>query len=600
MVVKPFHTLQHLQPPGYVGEKFGLPALSNQTTWNSVTPYLNTSGRIPKADPGFVLETASHSLKEKESLLHFASQARHHPLFLCLVGVVAGAMYLLHRYWDCAVGCERRSDLKGPKGLPFIGNLMWALKNRDPLGYQVYAQHKYGYGNTHTLPGLGRLIDISRPDWIEHVQKTKFSNYVKGEQFHDQMRDVLGDGIFTSDGDRWKMQRKVASRIFTISSFKAIITQTIREDCALVEKLIESYAKEGTVFNLQELYFKFTLSSFVKIAFSQDIKALSEPDSPDTFGDAFNYAQKVLDMRFVQPWWKIAERFSETGKKMRAARKIVEDFTTNIVEARRQESDATGDKAEPENNRKDLLDLFMAYRSSDGQRLSNQQLKDTILNLMIAGRDTTAEALSWMSWHILTKPDVYSSIRREIDASLDDQGEQAGLEIDYDVFEQHTAKLSTFQETLRLHPSIPKNIRRALQDDVLPNGGPRVRKGDIMLYSDWAMARNPDIWGSDACKFKPSRWMDKETGSTVKYSQFQAHFFNAGPRLCLGQKLASYEVVQLIHHIFAKFDIELVDLGPKMSAGPNKVPDYLNSLTHPMKRPLMVKATIRSRSAPST
>ncbi|CDS01516.1 hypothetical protein, partial [Sporisorium scitamineum] len=136
----------------------------------------------------------------------------------------------------------------------------------------------------------------------------------------------------------------------------------------------------------------------------------------------------------------------------------------------------------------------MAYRSSDGQGLSNQQLKDTILNLMIAGRDTTAEALSWMSWHMLTKPDVYSSIREEIDASLHADGQQEGLEIDYDVFEQHTAKLTTFHETLRLHPSIPKNIRRALQDDVLPNGGPRVRKGDLMLYSDWAMARNPEIW----------------------------------------------------------------------------------------------------------
>lgn len=591
MDFKPFLTLQHFRPQGFAGDVLA-PGASYNQTWNTMASKFNGSGGN-RVETGKVLEAASESLKETVPLLQLVVRARHHPLLVFLVGLFLGTIYLLYRYWDCAVGCERRPDLKGPKGLPLIGNLMWALKNRDPLSYQVYAQQKYGYGNTHTLPGLGRLIDISRPDWIEHVQKIKFSNYVKGEQFHDQMRDVLGDGIFTSDGERWKMQRKVASRIFTVSSFKAIITQTIREDCALVEKLIETYARQGTVFNLQELYFKFTLSSFVKIAFSQDIKSLSEPDRPDTFGDAFNYAQKVLDMRFVQPWWKIAERFNETGRKMRAARKIVEEFTTNIVEARRKESEAMGEKSKPESSRKDLLDLFMAYRSSDGQRLSNQQLKDTILNLMIAGRDTTAEALSWMSWHMLTKPDVYDRIRHEIDATLEEEGEQAGLEIDYDVFEQHTAKLTTFQETLRLHPSIPKNIRRALQDDVLPNGGPRVRKGDLMLYSDWAMGRNPDIWGPDACEFKPSRWTDQETGSSIKYSQFQAHFFNGGPRLCLGQKLASYEVVQLIHHIFAKFDLELIDLGPGRSAGFGKVPDYLNSLTHPMKRPLMVKATLR-------
>lgn len=598
MDVKPSQELQLLQPQGYLRDWFGY-ASSNNQTWNAVGFHWKRSTSADKVDARNVFDAASETLKQTEPLLQLVVRARHHPLPLSFIGLVLGTVYLLYRYWDCAIGCERRPDLKGPKGLPLIGNLTWALKNRDPLSYQVYAQQKYGYGNTHTLPGLGRLIDVSRPDWIEHVQKTKFSNYVKGQQFHDQMRDVLGDGIFTSDGERWKMQRKVASRIFTVSSFKAVITQTIREDCELVEKLIKSYAEEGTVFNLQELYFKFTLSSFVKIAFSQDIKALSEPDKPDTFGDAFNYAQKVLDMRFVQPWWKIAERFNETGRKMRAARKIVEGFTTNIVAARREETEAMGQKAEPEGKRKDLLDLFMAYRSSEGQRLSNQQLKDAILNLMIAGRDTTAEALSWMSWHILAQPDVYSNIRHEIDVSLEEEGEQAGLEIDYDVFEQHTAKLTTFQETLRLHPSIPKNIRRALQDDVLPNGGPRVRKGDLMLYSDWAMARNPEIWGVDACEFKPSRWIDEYTGSTIKYSQFQAHFFNGGPRLCLGQKLASYEVVQLIHHIFAKFDLELVDLGPRKSAGFDKVPDYLNSLTHPMKRPLMVKATIRGRKESS-
>ncbi|EPQ31816.1 cytochrome p450 oxidoreductase [Pseudozyma flocculosa PF-1] len=528
-------------------------------------------------------------------------------LFLC------GIAMLMIRYPDCAIGCERRTDLKGPRGLPLLGNLFWALKNRDPLGYQVYAQKKYGYGNTHTLPGLGRLIDISRPDWIEHVQKTQFSDYVKGPSFHDQMKDVLGDGIFTSDGERWKMQRKVASRIFSVSSFKHIITRTIREDCALLEKILYDHADKGDTFNMQELFFRFTLSSFVKIAFSQDTGSLSKPDQPDEFGEAFNYAQKVLDMRFVQPWWKLSEKYNETGRKMRECRKIIDNFTDEIVENRRSQAAAKAAGRLPasdggENDgRKDLLDLFMAHRMSDGSGLSNKQLKDTILNLLIAGRDTTAEALSWMTWHILTKPSLYRTIQDEIDTLSD--GGATNHEIDYDGFDRlHLQKLSAFYETLRLHPSIPKNIRRAVNDDVLPNGGPRIRKGDIVLYSDWAMARNPDIWGKDACEFRPDRWIDSEsngdhageaTESIRKVSQFKAHFFNGGPRLCLGQKLATFEVTQVINSIFGKFDLELVDLGGKKSTGRDKVPEYLNSLTHPMKRPLMVRVKRRGASAPT-
>ncbi|KAN0066595.1 heme binding [Thecaphora frezii] len=520
--------------------------------------------------------------------------------------VVCVLAMLVLRYPDCAIGCDRRPDLKGPRGLPLIGNLFWALKNRDPLGYQVYAQNKYGYANTHTIPGLGRLIDISRPDWIEHVQKTQFGDYVKGSEFHDQMKDVLGDGIFTSDGERWRMQRKVASRIFSVSSFKKIITRTIREDCKLLEKILYDHADKGDVFNMQELFFRFTLSSFVKIAFSQDTGSLSKPDQPDEFGEAFNFAQKVLDMRFVQPWWKITERFNETGRRMKACGAIIDNFTDEIVANRRKQAtlkaqglvSSSGDDDE---GRKDLLDLFMAHRYADGSGLSNKQLKDTILNLLIAGRDTTAEALSWMTWHILTDAELYATLRTEIDALSPGNDHN----IDYDGFERlHLKKLSTFYETLRLHPSIPKNIRRAINDDVLPNGGPRIRKGDVVLYSDWAMARNPDIWGPDAQQFRPERWIDTAAEATAdndegqgdtirKMSQFKAHFFNGGPRLCLGQKLATFEVVQVINCIFGKFELELVELGGKRSTSKDSVPEYLNSLTHPMKRPLMVRVKRR-------
>ena len=183
MDFKPFLTLQHFRPQGFAGDVLA-PGASYNQTWNTMASKFNGSGGN-RVETGKVLEAASESLKETVPLLQLVVRARHHPLLVFLVGLFLGTIYLLYRYWDCAVGCERRPDLKGPKGLPLIGNLMWALKNRDPLSYQVYAQQKYGYGNTHTLPGLGRLIDISRPDWIEHVQKIKFSNYVKGGSLAD-------------------------------------------------------------------------------------------------------------------------------------------------------------------------------------------------------------------------------------------------------------------------------------------------------------------------------------------------------------------------------------------------------------------------------
>lgn len=514
-------------------------------------------------------------------------------VFLAVSAIAIIVATIFIRYPSNAIGTRPRPDLDGPRGHPIIGNLLWAIKNKDPLRWQVWAQEKFGNGYTVTLPGLGRLIDVSKPEWIEHVQKTNFTNYVKGDSFRHQMKDVLGHGIFTADGEHWKTQRKIAAKIFTVNRFKECITSVIREDTALIDGILAAKAKTGEVFNMQDLYFRFTLSSFVKIAFSQDTGALSNPDVPDEFGEAFGFAQKVLDQRFVQPFWWFTERYSKTGAKMRASSKIIDDFLNDIVSKRLAEAQAGSSKPDDEETKsrgQDLLDLFIAYRNRDGSALGHQDLRDAILNLLIAGRDTTAEALSWMTWHIITDPETHHFLTTEIDEGYDATG---SLDIDYGDFKEHSRKLACIHESLRLHPSIPKNIRVAQADDVLPNGGPRIDKGDIVIYSDWAMGRNKDVWGDDAAEFRPSRWIDDD-GQFYRVSANKAHFFSAGPRACLGSTLAQFEISQVINSVFGKYNVELVDLGPRKSATANAVPDYLNSLTHPMKRPLMVRVSARS------
>lgn len=190
-----------------------------------------------------------------------------------------------------------------------------------------------------------------------------------------------------------------------------------------------------------------------------------------------------------------------------------------------------------------------------------------------------------MTWRLVTSPETLSYVKTEIEESQDCNGT---FDIEYEDLKRHPRKTATLYETLRLHPSIPKNIRRAVADDVLPNGGPRIERGDIVLYSDWTMGRNKSVWGPDAQEFIPSRWID-ENGSVLRQSPSKAHFFSAGPRACLGSTLATFEVCQVINLLFGKYDVELVELGPKLSASADTVPEYLNSLTHPMKRPLMVK-----------
>lgn len=175
----------------------------------------------------------------------------------------------------------------------------------------------------------------------------------------------------------------------------------------------------------------------------------------------------------------------------------------------------------------------------------NDAQRDAVLNLLLAGRDTTAQALAWTYFYITNEPSLLKPLRQEI--------AELGASVTYDNYRLYTRTTALFLEVLRLHPSVPKNAKFCLSDDVLPHGL-QVKTGDVVVWTDWAIARDQgalaigclltssdaraDLWGPDAAEMKPERWIEAD-GSLARFSPWQAHMFNGGPRLCLGQKCAS-------------------------------------------------------------
>lgn len=488
-----------------------------------------------------------------------------------LYAFIVFIVVLCFLYPDRWVGTRARPDLTGPKGWPLVGNTPRLLLDRDdPLNNMLKGQEEFGYTLSITLP-LGRMISINRPEWIEHVQKTNFENYPKGKYFRSLFSDILGvHGIFVSDGDTWKTQRKSASHIFTVGAFRSHITTVLHEELAVLKELLGNLADRGEAFDFQDIAFRFTLASFGRMAFSQDFDCLprdpKDLDKPVEFARAFDYAQNVLDDRITNPIWKFTELFSNQGKKMRKAVATVQGYAYGVIDRRLQES---------EKSQKDLLGLFMDLTTD------RTALMETVLNFLIAGRDTTAQATSWGLYEICANPDEFQRLRNEVDQVL-------GTRLpNYDDLKDVPYHVAAFNETLRLHPSVPKNFKQAVKDDVLPAipgvaNAKVVHAGDLVSWSDYTMARDPLLWGKDCREYKPQRWID---GSSVKKeSPYLAHFFNAGPRLCLGQTLATFEGVSLISSIVRDFDVTLMN--------PNE-PHYGNSLTLPMKEPFMVKITRR-------
>lgn len=175
---------------------------------------------------------------------------------------------------------------------------------------------------------------------------------------------------------------------------------------------------------------------------------------------------------FDSPVWKLTDIVNGRTAKMRKAIKTLDDFSYGIIDAR-EKAGLGNITADQKKDDLDLLSLYMALRDENGQPMTRKQLRDAVLNLIIAGRDTTAQALSWTFFHLMQEG---QKVQEPVKKELADAGA-----VDWDTWRTLTQTNALFMEGLRLHPSVPKNLWYALDDDVIP-GGPMIKKGDYVLW----------------------------------------------------------------------------------------------------------------------
>jgi cytochrome P450 len=183
-----------------------------------------------------------------------------------------------------------------------------------------------------------------------------------------------------------------------------------------------------------------------------------------------------------------------------------------------------------------------------------EELRSQLLNVLLAGRDTTAGLLGWTFWNLARHPVVFNKLREIILRQFGTYKEPR--DITFANLKSCTYLQFVMNETLRLFPSVPLNFRQATRDTTLPRGGgPNgtapvfVAKGQEVSYSVYVMQRRKDIWGDDADMFNPDRWALK------KVRGWEYLPFNGGPRICLGQQFALTEAGYVITRMMQKFSV---------------------------------------------
>jgi cytochrome P450 len=361
-----------------------------------------------------------------------------------------------------------------------------------------------------TLPFQPKFFIITEPTLCEYILKTNFDNYEKGELFRRNFHDFLGDGIFNADGDLWHMQRKRSSHMFSVNSFKSHMFESFLKHGHVFLSLL-SDAPHGGVVNLNDLFMRYTLDSIGEIGFGYEVDSLHNPSH--TFARSFDFIQNLANLRFFLPtWMKYCNplEYSALSHKRDLSR-IADDCLHQHHTNPNKE------------NSVDFLAMFMNHKDK-----SEQFYKDLIMNFTIAGRDTTGLALSWMFWLLSLHPQVEQKVIEEIEREIGDNP------LTYERINQLKYTEAVFSETLRLYPSVPKDGKVAIRDDVLPDGTV-IPAGSLVVYAPYVMGRREDLW-QNANEFQPERFVEEPKPSPYKFIAFQA-----GPRTCLGQRMAYLE-----------------------------------------------------------
>ncbi|MFL6336609.1 MAG: cytochrome P450 [Pyrinomonadaceae bacterium] len=413
----------------------------------------------------------------------------------------------------------------GPASRPLVGNLPEI--SRDPLGFLTRCAREYGDVVRLRLAHIPVFL-LSHPDHIRYVLVTNSSNFIKDKGMRMRsMQRLFGNGLLTSHGDLWLRQRRLAQPAFHrrhIAAYGQVMSEQ-------TERMLASW-REGEVRDIHQEMMRLTLDIATRTLFGTDI------------GDRLEKAGAALDVitkRLVVQGgiFKFLSKFLPSPGRVRYLRAVrqLDEIIYAIIRERR--SRALQDSS--------LLSMLLHAQDDDGGRMTDQQLRDEVMTMFLAGHETTALALSW-TWYLLARhPAAEAKLAEELERVLCGRAPHA------DDLPRLTYTEMVVRESMRLYPPAWSVGREALHDCQV--GGYEVARGTQVIISQWVMHRDPRFFESPEA-FIPERWADDMLKRLPEFVYFP---FGGGPRLCIGNSFAKMESVLLLAAIARGHRLPLVN-----------------------------------------
>lgn len=469
-------------------------------------------------------------------MAEFLPQSLSVPALLAVLVV----LFLFKRiYWEMTVGAAQRQMIKDHGCKPVKKH-----QHKGILGYffgydvlkenylaakvggflEVSRLRNFNGRNTAQIRLLNRdFIFTIEPENVKTILSTKFDDWGMGPLRAKTLEPVFGNGIFTKDGESWAHSRAMLRPSFTRQQ---VCDLDVYE--RHVQHFLAHIPKDGSTIDLQELFFRMTMDTATEFLFGKSTNTLLQGNAhpgAERFTDAFTYVTERMAHEFRTA--RLSRLFPDQKRKDDS--EFIRNFAASIIQdAIARQNDIEKGLLSEDRHYTFLYELLKVTKDP-------YVLQSEIMNILLAGRDTTASLLGHTFFQLARRPDVWSKLQRDIE-------QLNGQPPSYESLKSLKYVRWVLNESLRLYPVVPGNHRVALRDTVLPvGGGPDekspifVPKGTPCQYSVWTMHRRKDFYGDNALEYKPERWEKLRTG-------WEYLPFNGGPRICIGkyrQKLSS-------------------------------------------------------------
>jgi enediyne biosynthesis protein E7 len=413
---------------------------------------------------------------------------------------------------------------------------------------------RYGDVVRFHMPNPGMLF--CRPRHVRHILRTHVLNYPKSHREYDQLRPLLGNGVFVSEGALWARQRRLLAPEFREKAVGRFVPTIV----ASAEQLFAEWDHRLTrgPIDVTHDMMRLTLWVIGRAMFRGEFLEEAEQIGHCLEVSLDQATRRMLSLGLHKQWMPTPGNI----RAKRAERQLDEIVTEIIRKARAEPSDGA-----------DVLSRMIRARDPEtGESMSDKQLLDETKSLILAGHETTSLALSWAFYLLARHPDVTERLVDEVNRILGDATLQA----------EHLPELTftrmVFLETMRLYPPVPGVSRDVREPDELD--GVRLDPEDVVIVSAYVTHRHPEYW-PDPERFDPERFAPESLDDIEPFSYFP---FLLGRRACLGEHFAMVEGIALLAMLVRRYRLELVSDLPHRTRP-------ISTLR--FARPLMMKVTRR-------